>query len=44
MARARVKKLMKAFMPSEHPPATEFMLEVWVDGLATGLRMTRDDR
>lgn len=43
LARARVKKLMKTFMPSDHPPATEFILEVWVDGLATGLRMSKED-
>lgn len=42
LARARVRKLMKTFMPSDHPPATEFLLEVWVDGLATAMRMTRD--
>jgi hypothetical protein len=41
LARTRVRKLGKTFMPSDHPPVTELMLEVWVDGLATGLRMTQ---
>lgn len=42
LARARVRKLMKAFMPADHPAATEYMLEVWLDGMATALRMTGD--
>ncbi|MCV7315470.1 hypothetical protein H7J77_07945 [Mycolicibacillus parakoreensis] len=43
LARARVRKLMRTFMPADHPPATEYMLEVWMDGMATALRMTRDN-
>ncbi|MGV0635803.1 hypothetical protein ABQE69_15680 [Mycolicibacillus trivialis] len=43
LARARVHKLMKTFMPADHPPATEYMLEVWIDGMATALRMARDE-
>ncbi|HET9876062.1 MAG TPA: hypothetical protein VFQ37_09880 [Mycobacterium sp.] len=43
LARARVQKLTKMFMPSNHPPVFELMVSVWVDGLATGLRMARED-
>lgn len=41
LARGRVRKLMHAFMPTDHPEATDLVLEVWMDGLATGLRMAR---
>lgn len=28
-------------MPSNHPPVIELMVAIWVDGLATGLRMAQ---
>ncbi|HEX7321587.1 MAG TPA: hypothetical protein VF299_01445 [Mycobacterium sp.] len=43
LAHARVRKLTKMFMPSNHPPVDELMVSIWVDGLATGLRMTKED-
>ncbi|OBJ72987.1 hypothetical protein [Mycobacterium sp. 1274756.6] len=43
LARTRVRTLMRTFMPADHPPATEYLLEVWIDGMATALRMARDE-
>lgn len=43
LAHARVHKLTKMFMPSNHPPVVELMVAIWVDGLATGLRMAQED-
>lgn len=43
LARARVQKLTKMIMPSNHPPVNELMVAIWVDGLATGLRMAKED-
>lgn len=43
LARERVGKLTKMFMPSNHPPIVELMVSIWVDGLASGLRMAGDD-
>jgi hypothetical protein len=31
------------FMPSNHPPVLELMVSIWVDGLATGLRMAGEN-
>ncbi len=42
LARDRVRQLTKIFMPASHPGVEEFLLELWIDGLATGLRMARD--
>lgn len=42
LARARIRKLGKTFMPSDHPPVSELMIAVWIDGLASGLRMAKD--
>lgn len=43
LARGRVQKLTKMFMPSNHPPVFELMVSIWVDGLAAGLRMAKED-
>ena len=43
LARARVQKLTKMFMPSNHPPVNDLMVSIWVDGLASGLRMAKED-
>ncbi|BBX13780.1 MULTISPECIES: hypothetical protein [Mycobacteriaceae] len=43
LAHARVGKLTKMFMPSNHPPVMELMVSIWVDGLASGMRMARED-
>ena len=43
LARARVQKLTKMFMPSNHPPVNDLMVSIWVDGLAAGLRMAKED-
>jgi hypothetical protein len=43
LAHARVQRLTKMFMPSNHPPVLELMVSIWVDGLATGLRMAGED-
>lgn len=43
LAHERVKKLTKMFMPSNHPPVVELMVSIWVDGLASGMRMAREE-
>lgn len=42
LARARVQKLTRMIMPASHPGVNELMVSIWVDGLATGLRMAQD--
>lgn len=43
LARARVRKLTKMLMPASHPGVDELMVSIWIDGLASGLRMAQDD-
>ena len=43
LAEARVRKLTKMFMPANHPVVDGLMMSIWIDGLATGLRMAKED-
>lgn len=43
IAFSRVQKLSKATLPVGHPEVSGYTVEIWMDGVATGLRIVKQD-
>lgn len=43
LARERMRRFGHEFLPPSHHDVTEYLLEIWLDGMATCLRMVRED-
>lgn len=41
LAFSRVQKLSRAFQPASHPEVSGYTVEIWMDGVATALRILK---